>query len=52
VLGQSLTDFELLVMDDGSTDGSFEIIEHCAPETPASFMCGTTTTVGRLVCGE
>jgi glycosyltransferase involved in cell wall biosynthesis len=27
VLGQSLADFELLVMDDGSTDGSFEIIE-------------------------
>lgn len=29
ILGQSFTDFELLIIDDGSTDGTCEVIERC-----------------------
>lgn len=34
VLAQTFTDFELLVMDDGSRDGSFEIIEQFRKQDP------------------
>ncbi|MBI5651539.1 MAG: glycosyltransferase [Chloroflexi bacterium] len=46
VLTQSFNDFELLVMDDGSTDGSFDLIEELRARDPRvihvrhKFNCG------------
>ena len=34
ILGQTLTDFEFLIVDDGSTDNSVKIIQACAERDP------------------
>lgn len=54
VLGQTVTDFELLVIDDGSTDGSISILRDAADrDTRVSFRSrqnrGLVTTLNELI---
>jgi glycosyltransferase involved in cell wall biosynthesis len=42
VLGQTLADFELIVVDDGSTDGGVEIVERCGDPRVRLFRQANT----------
>jgi glycosyltransferase involved in cell wall biosynthesis len=52
ILGQSFSDFELLIADDGSTDNTRELIDHFSDTRIRtyhnSFNQGKTSTVNRL----
>lgn len=46
ILAQTFTDFELLLVDDGSHDGSAAVCDALAQEVPASG-CSTSRTAAR-----
>jgi glycosyltransferase involved in cell wall biosynthesis len=54
ILGQTLGDFELLILDDGSTDGSLEVLRRYAARDPRIRLTsrpnkGLVTTLNELI---
>jgi len=52
VLGQSLSDLELIVVDDGSQDGSRAILERFAEEDPRLHLIVNETNLGAMAASN